>query len=149
VRGVKMATLNLKVPAVIKIENTSEFAQCFIPFGENFNAKLAAGAIIEFKVNTSNEVIYYINQATPELIVTVLAAADGAAGAVVLNVPAKVTLTNIGTQPIGFIPFKQNFKEDIAAGNIVELTTTDVNQVLYYMAQAVEGKLTFAQEAVE
>lgn len=33
-----MATLNLKVPAVIKIENTSEFAQCFIPFGENFNA---------------------------------------------------------------------------------------------------------------
>ena len=144
-----MAEIKLEAPAIIKIENKSEFAQCFIPFGENFNAKLVAGAIVEFEVKHSNEVIYYLNQATAELEVSVLAEADGAVGAVVLNVPAKVTLANIGERPIGFVPFKQNFQQDIAVGDSVVLTTENVNQVLYYMAQAVEGKLTFAQVAVE
>lgn len=141
-----MAELNLVAPAFIKIENTSEFAESFNPYGENFNARIAAGAIIEFEVKYSNEVIYYLNQATESLHVSVLATSDGEG--VLLNVPATVTLENISTQTIGFVPFKQNFQQNIAAGDKVVLTTENVNQVLYYMAQAVKDVLTFKQEAV-
>lgn len=143
-----MATINLKSPAIIKIENKASHANSFVPFGENFIVKVAAGAIIEFKVNTSNEVVYYLNQATADFVVTILQVADGAVGALVLNVPATVTLQNIGDKVIGIIPFKQNFQENIAVGDSLVITTNDVNQVLYYMAQSVEGKLSFTQEAI-
>ena len=143
-----MATIDLKSPAIIKIENKANHANSFVPFGENFTVKVAAGAIIEFKVNTSNEVVYYLNQATVGLDVTVLQATDGAVGALILNVPATVTLQNIGNKVIGIIPFKQNFQENIAVGDSLVITTNDVNQVLYYMAQSVDGSLSLTQEPI-
>ena len=46
-----------------------------------------------------------------------------------------VTLTNISEQTIGFIPFKENFKVNIEAGNSIELQTVCSEEAMYYLLQ--------------
>lgn len=129
----------ITAPAIIRIANTSEFAKTFQAYKENFTTKLAAGQALEFEVKTSGQVLYYLNQATSGLEVTVVEEYTVADTTIKLNVPALITLNNVSERIIGFVPYRENFQYDIASGDKVQLTATNVGQVLYYLAQATEG----------
>lgn len=47
-----------------------------------------------------------------------------------------VTLGNISTREVGFIPFKENFQVNIASGDSVALQTKVSEEVMYYLLQA-------------
>lgn len=136
-------------PAIIRIANTSEVAKTFQAYKENFTTKLAAGQALEFEVKTSGQVLYYLAQATTGLTVEVVEDYTSDDDTTTkLNVPALITLNNTSTKTIGFIPYRENFQYDIAGGDEVQLTATNVGQVLYYLAQATEGlEVTFAEVA--
>lgn len=143
-----MATKTVTAPAVIKIVNNATTAKVFAPYRENFVTTLAAGATIELQVKTSGQVLYYLGQASKDLAVSVLADFDSTEGAIKITSNEKITITNSSNRVIGFIPYKENFQFDIAAGDVVELTATNVGTVLYYLAQATTG-LTVAHEKIE
>ena len=134
-------------PAIIRIANTSEFAKTFQAYKENFTTTLAAGQALEFEVKTSGQVLYYLNQVTTGLEITVVEDYTEDDTTIKLNVPALITLNNAAERIIGFIPYRENFQYDIAAGDEVQLTATNVGQVLYYLAQATEG-LEVTQEEI-
>lgn len=134
-------------PAIIRIANTSEFAKTFQAYKENFTTKLAAGQALEFEVKTSGQVLYYLNQATTGLTVEVVDDYTEDDTTIKLNTPALITLNNTSAKIIGFIPYRENFQYDIAGGDEVQLTATNVGQVLYYLAQATEG-LEVTQEEI-
>lgn len=52
------------------------------------------------------------------------------------TIPAIVTLTNNGTEDVGFRYFKVNFIEVIKAGDSVVLKTTTSEETAYYAALA-------------
>ena len=145
-----MSTQTITLPSVIKIQNIGEVAKRFAPYRENFTTQLVSDGIIEFKVTTSGQALYYLNQADNDLVITRLADFDDAG--VVINTPAKITITNTRASntndSIGFIPYRENFQYDVAAGDSVELTASTVGQVLYYLAQATTD-LTVTQEEIE
>ena len=143
-----MATKTVTAPAVIKIVNNTTTAKVFAPYRENFVTTLAAGATIELQVKTSGQVLYYLGQASKDLAVSVLSDFDSTEGAIKITSNEKITITNSSNRVIGFIPYKENFQFDIAAGDVVELTATNVGTVLYYLAQATTG-LKVAHEKIE
>ena len=143
-----MATKTVTAPAVIKIVNNATTAKVFAPYRENFVTTLAAGATIELQVKTSGQVLYYLGQASKDLAVSVLSDFDSTEGAIKITSNEKITITNSSNRVIGFIPYKENFQFDIAAGDVVELTATNVGTVLYYLAQATTG-LTVAHQAIQ
>lgn len=134
-------------PAIIRIANTAEVAKTFQAYKENFTTTLVAGQALEFEVKTSGQVLYYLNQVTTGLEVTVVDAYTEDDTTIKLNVPALITLNNTSERIIGFVPYRENFQYDITGGDNVQLTATNVGQVLYYLAQATEG-LEVTQEAV-
>ena len=138
--------IKVTTPAIIRIANTAEIDKTFHAYKENFTTRLLAGQALEFEVKTSGQVLYYLNQATTGLEVTVVDAYTEDEITTKLNVPALVTLTNVSDRAIGFIPYRENFQYDVKAGDNVQLTTANVGQVLYYLAQSTEG-LTVTQEA--
>lgn len=54
------------------------------------------------------------------------------------NVPAVITLANVGTEDVGFRYFRVNFVEVIAAGDSVVLTAATSEEAAYYLALADE-----------
>lgn len=143
-----MATKTVTAPAVIKIVNNATTAKVFAPYRENFVTTLTAGATIELQVKTSGQVLYYLGQASKDLAVSVLSDFDSTDGAVKITSNEKITITNSSNRVIGFIPYKENFQFDIPAGDVVELTATNVGTVLYYLAQATTG-LTVKHQAIQ
>lgn len=140
--------LTVTAPAKIRIANTSTYTKAFTPYKENFTTRLPAGKAVEFEVKTSGQVLYYLKQATTDLEVKVIPNyTSDDENTIKLNVPAVITITNTSTRVIGFIPYRENFQYNIAAGDSVELTAENVGKVLYYLAQAVEG-LKITQEEV-
>lgn len=143
-----MATKTVTAPAVIKIVNNAKTAKVFAPYKENFVTTLTAGATIELQVKTSGQVLYYLGQASKDLAVSVLSDFDSTEDAVKITSNEKITITNSSNRVIGFIPYKENFQFDIAAGDVVELTATNAGTVLYYLAQATTG-LTVEHQAIQ
>lgn len=145
-----MATKTITTPAKMKISNTSAtMSKTFVPYRENFNSTLAAGKSIEFEVERSGQVLYYLAQATEGLTVTQIENFDEASSnIIVIPTPATITLTNTSsTVSKTFVPYRENFTTSIPAGDSVVLSVKTVGQVLYYLAQATEG-LTVAYAAV-
>ena len=141
-----MAEIIANAPAKIQIKNTSDLVKVFVPYKENFTTALAAKSGIEFEVQTAGQVLYFLNQATEGLEVAVIDAfTEGDDTIKKLNVPAKVTLTNVGEEVVGFVPYRENFQFDIEKDGKVELTATTAGQVLYYLAQGIADKLTVEQ----
>ena len=141
-----MAEIIAKAPAKIQIKNTSDLVKVFVPYKENFTTALAAKSGIEFEVQTAGQVLYFLKQATEGLEVKVINEFTSGDGTIKkLNVPAKVTLTNVGEEVVGFVPYRENFQFNIEKDGKVELTATTAGQVLYYLAQGVAGKLTVEQ----
>lgn len=141
-----MAEIIAKAPAKIQIKNTSDLVKVFVPYKENFTTALAAKSGIEFEVQTAGQVLYFLNQATEGLEVKVINEFTSDDGTIKkLNVPAKVTLTNVGEEVVGFVPYRENFQFNIEKDGKVELTATTAGQVLYYLAQGIANKLTVEQ----
>lgn len=65
-----MATVNIVLPAIITITNTSTVSKTFMPYRENFTSTLAAGNTITLEVSNAGQVLYYLGQATDGLTVT-------------------------------------------------------------------------------
>ena len=62
--------------------------------------------------------------------------------------PAIITLKNIhADKAVGFVPYRENFTTYIPAGETITLEAQTAGQVLYYLAQAVEGRLEVTQAA--
>ena len=121
----------------MKITNTSDKAQVFQPYHENFNVTIPAGVAVEFEVETAGQYFYYIKQATTTLTVEKIAEFDIASDSIiVIDLPALVTLTNVSTNVKAFQPYRENFTVQIAAGDSIVLETTTAGQTLYYLAQA-------------
>ena len=141
-----MAEIIAKAPAKIQIKNTSDLVKVFVPYKENFTTALAAKSGIEFEVQTAGQVLYFLNQATEGLEVKVINEFTSNDETIKkLNVPAKVTLTNVGEEVVGFVPYRENFQFNIEKDGKVELTATTAGQVLYYLAQGIANKLTVEQ----
>lgn len=64
-----MANIEIKLPATITIENTSDRAIGFVPYRENFTVYVQAGESVELEATTSGQVLYYLAQATDGLTV--------------------------------------------------------------------------------
>ena len=65
-----MATITIKLPAMITISNTSDHVIKFVPYRENFTTGIAAGDTVELEAQTAGQVLYYLAQATEGLKVT-------------------------------------------------------------------------------
>ena len=147
-----MSTLTINTPQVLKISNTSDLAIGFVAYRENFVSVLSAGFSIEFYAETPGQVLYYLKQATTNgLTVEQLADFDEEEeNLILIETPATITITNTSNGTKSFIPYKENFVVDLAAGDEVELQAKTVGQVLYYLAQATTGlTVTQAKAAAE
>lgn len=143
-----MSTLTITAPAKIRVANTNaSLATTFAPYKENFTVALAAGKAVEFEVKTSGQVLYYLGQKTKDISVSIVTNYTSDGNTTVLNVPANIAIINTGNKSIGFVPYRENFPVYIEAGNEVDLTASNVGQVLYYLAQATDN-LTVTQSAV-
>lgn len=63
-------TIQIVLPAVVTLANTSDKTIGFVPYRENFTSYIAAGTTIELEAQTAGQVLYYLAQATDGLTVT-------------------------------------------------------------------------------
>ena len=145
-----MANIDVKVPAKIKIKNTSTRAISFIPYRENFASTLAAGKTFEFPVDRAGQVFYYLKQATEGLEVSQISAFDEAsADILVYETPALMTISNTSDLIKSFFPYKENFPVEVNPEDSYVVEVSTVGQILYYMAQATKGlTVTYAKKTV-
>ena len=140
-----MATeMNLSTPVKLKIVNKTDFVRSFQPYRENFISALKGHATLEFEVNDSEAALYYLKQGTEELEITEIESFDSPSLTVtVVPNAAVMTLTNIADVESkvikSFVPYKQNFQEDLKAGDSVELDANSLAEFLYYMGQETDG----------
>lgn len=140
-------TTTVTLPCIIKIHNVGDKLESFAPYRENFQVNLAAGATIEFEVNTAGQYFYYVRQATKNLEVSQISEFDTESATLkVIDLPAIVTLTNISSRVKGFVPYHENFQVDMEPEDVIKLECTTIGQVLYYLAQA-DADLTVTEEA--
>lgn len=131
-----MATITFTNPQAFNYKAEKDFT--FVPYKENFVYTVKAGDTIQFTATTVGQSFYYYKQG--------LTIGNAVAPTVTIALPAKITLTNTGDKPIAFVPYKENFTQEIAVGDKFIIPATTVGQVLYYLLQAGEG-LSVAQEA--
>ena len=62
--------VEIKLPAIVTIANTSDKQIGFIPYRENFTTYVPAGETITLEAQTAGQVLYYLAQATTGLEVT-------------------------------------------------------------------------------
>ena len=135
-----MALMQINIPQYIKIENTSDKTVGFVPYRENYTYALEAGKTIELTATTSGQALYYLKQVTGNLAVTLIDDFDEATDNItVIYLPSQITLANNTSTALNFVPYKENFGEQLAAGDTLTFTATTVGQVLYYLAQANYG----------
>lgn len=135
-----MADIEIKVPANIKLANTSDRAISFVPYRENFVTTLAKGVTLEFPVDKAGQVLYYLQQATEGFAVSQIASFDSASETVkVFETPAVMTIANTSDVVKAFVPYRENFNVDVKAGDTYKVEASTIGQILYYMAQATEG----------
>lgn len=142
-----MSTLNITLPAIMKITNLRDRPQSFQPYHENFSVGIPGGCSLEFEVMTAGQYFYYLKQAAEDLVVEEIQEFDTASSTIiVIDVPAMITLTNISNRIKTFQPYRENFSVEMQAGDVIELEATTVGQVLYYTAQA-DSDLSVSHEA--
>ena len=57
----------------------------------------------------------------------------------VINVPAKIIIANYTDKAMNFIPYRENFQQEVKVGEAFEFEATTAGQVLYYLAQDTSG----------
>ena len=118
----------------------------FIPYKENFVTSVDAGKKLTISVDTLGQYLYYKKQGFVE---------GDASGkdVIAINAPAKITITNNTGKTANFIPYRENFQQEVEAGDSYVFNVKTVGQTLYYLAQDTNGEeaiggLDVTQEAV-
>ena len=140
-------TISVVAPAVLLVQNNGDTDAQFIPYRENFKVTIPGNSHVLFPVMTTGQVLYYFNQQYGDLNIRIFDASTEQEMDNFIPVhPANssddayvITLSNTSEKVINFIPYKENFAVDIAAGDEMEITVSNVGQVFYYMAQQTDG----------
>lgn len=143
-----MSKTTITLPATMKLKARAGEIIRFAPYKENFIVPVSggeSGSSLSLKAETVGQFLYYLKQGFVE---------DSTAADVVINVPAKITITNNSSKVMSFIPYRENFSQEVAVGASYEFKATTAGQVLYYMAQDTngmgeDGGLDVTQEAAE
>lgn len=126
----------------LKLEATERTAR-FVPYKENFVTPVAKGESLYLKAKTVGQYLYYVKngfvavEETPVKSETVN----------VINVPAKIVITNNTDKVMNFIPYRENFQVEVKPANMTkdgvaesyEFEVETAGQVLYYMSQDTTG----------
>lgn len=124
-----MAKTTITLPATM-VATASDRAFRFIPYKENFVTTVPAKKSLALKATTVGQYLYYKKQgfepSESPVDITIYA-------------PATVTITNNTDKVMNFIPYRENFQVEIAAGDAYEFNTETAGQTLYYMAQDTTG----------
>lgn len=64
-----------------------------------------------------------------------------------LNMPKKITITNITKEDQFFVPYKENFVQKLVAGGSLEFNSTLSTEALYYKNLEIDG--IFVVEIIE
>lgn len=140
-----MADINIVLPAKMVL-TAGERDVRFTPYKENFVTKVPAGYQLVLVANTVGQYLYYAKQG--------FVAGDATSDKkIIINVPAKVTIKNNTKKVMNFIPYKENFQQELEAGQACIFEAKTAGQVLYYLAQdtngdELEGGLDVKQEVV-
>lgn len=63
--------MEIKLPATVTIENKAEEARVIRPYAQNFTVTIKASETLKFDVlDHAEEVMYYLAQATEDIVVT-------------------------------------------------------------------------------
>lgn len=134
-----MANVTIKTPGYIKLENKTEKAIQFVPYKENFATTIAAGNTLELGYETVGQYFYYMKQTDLGLTVNAIDEVDAETDTVkVISVPSAITVTNTGAETVAFIPYRENFWVDVAAGDSYVFNAKTAGQCIYYLNQATE-----------
>ena len=131
-----MAEIKIEVGQV-KLTNKSDKVVQFIPYKENFATAIEAGKSIVLPTETVGQVFYYLKQANTNL--TVEHAASGLTGDTTITLPKTLTVTNSSAKSIAFVPYRENFQIDVAAGDVYSFEVKTAGQYIYYFNQETLG----------
>ena len=136
-----MAVTEIKFPAYVKIENTSDKALRITPYKENFNTTIPGGEALVLNCETAGQVFYYKKQESEDLVVTVSAEKPAISESDYdVCAPATVTIENKAARPLGFIPYRETFSFELAAGEGYTFEAKTPGQALYYWNQDSNGQ---------
>ena len=122
----------LTFPVTMKV-TAKETAFRFIPYKENFTTTVPAGRSLSLGAYTLGQYLYYIKQGFE----------DSAEEAnIVIPAPASITIKNTAAKVMSFVPYRENFQADLAAGESLEFDVKTAGQVLYYVAKDSTGDST-------
>ena len=131
--------IKINLPATMKIEALGKDVR-FTPYKENFVVPVKAGTSLSLKAESVGQYLYYVKQGFT---------ADDTVADITINSPAKITITNTSDKILNFIPYRENFQQEVEAGEGYEFVVKTAGQVLYYIAQDFEGGLDVTQTAAE
>ena len=134
-----MATKTVIEVGQVKLTNKSDKVVQFIPYKENFATAIEAGKSIVLPVETVGQVFYYIKQANEDLVVEHAKSGLEKDGDTVITLPQTLTITNESTKSIAFVPYRENFQIDVAAGDSYEFEVRTAGQYIYYFNQETLG----------
>lgn len=129
----KMASTKITLPATMKISAAAGEVVRFTPYKENFIVPVVggeSGSSLSLKAETVGQYFYYLKQG----FVVNSETAD-----IVINSPAKITIKNNASKVVSFIPYRENFSQEVAVGDSYEFEAKTAGQTLYYMAQDTNG----------
>ena len=125
-----ITTKTITLPATMKLSAGAKGAK-FAPYKENFVTSVATNSALVLKVETVGQYFYYKNQGFVE--------GTAAENDLVINVPAIITIANYTDKAMNFIPYRENFQQEVKAGEAFEFEAATAGQVLYYLAQDTSG----------
>ena len=134
-----MATKTVIEVGQVKLTNKSDKVVQFIPYKENFATAIEAGKSVVLPVETVGQVFYYIKQANEDLAVEHAETGLAKEGDTVITLPQILTITNESTKSIAFVPYRENFQIDVAAGDSYEFEVKTAGQYIYYFNQETLG----------
>ena len=142
-----MASTKITLPATMKISAAAGEVVRFTPYKENFIVPVVggeSGSSLSLKAETVGQYFYYLKQG----FIVNSETAD-----IVINSPAKITIKNNSSKVVSFIPYRENFSQEVAVGDSYEFEAKTAGQTLYYMAQdtnsmGTDGGLDVTQAAI-
>lgn len=123
----------------LKLENKTDKDIRFVPYKENFATTIKVGNALVLGYETVGQYFYYMKQVALGLTVTVVDGKEAETDAVkVISVPSEITITNTGKTAVAFIPYRENFQVDVAAGETFTFEAKTAGQCIYYLNQGTE-----------
>lgn len=148
-----MANVTIKTPGKLSIKNETQKEIQFVPYKENFATRILPGHEIQLGYETVGQYFYYMKQKDLGLTIQPIdkfSKEDKEANVKVIAVPCEMTLVNTGTEVASFIPYRENFWVEVAAGEKYKFNAATAGQCIYYLNQGTETLvITDAAEEAE